>query len=254
MVLFGRNKELGRILALIRCPRESAMTVTGGHGSGKSALLAEIPKLHEYRTVLFRAIPSESAWRFSGLTALLNGIDDPALVPLVDYVASSPRGDLDTADVSMMLLSALRQWSADRTVVVIDDAEELDPASQVVLGFLSRRLAGTGLVLIASMRAEAPESPFARLASIRLENLDLSETVKMLERRTPGQGSKATLHAIAMATHGNPLASIELCNQLMQRQLQGKYALPIPMHWNGSFEPDTRGLGFGAVTPRTAGN
>lgn len=214
------------------------MTVTGGHGSGKSALLAEIPKLHEYRTVLFRAIPSESAWRFSGLTALLNGIDDPALVPLVDYVASSPRGDLDTADVSMMLLSALRQWSADRTVVVIDDAEELDPASQVVLGFLSRRLAGTGLVLIASMRAELPESPFARLASIRLENLDLSETVKMLERRTPGQGSKATLHAIAMATHGNPLASIELCNQLMQRQLQGKYALPIPMHWNGSFEPD----------------
>ena len=45
MVLFGRNKELARILALIRCPRESAMTVTGGHGSGKSALLAEIPKI-----------------------------------------------------------------------------------------------------------------------------------------------------------------------------------------------------------------
>lgn len=34
MVLFGRNKELARILALIRCPRESAMTVTGRRGTG----------------------------------------------------------------------------------------------------------------------------------------------------------------------------------------------------------------------------
>ena len=171
MVLFGRNKEIARIRALIRCPRESALIVTGGHGSGKSSLLAEVPKLHEHRTVLLRANPSESTWRFSGLTALLHGIDDPALEPLVDYVASSPRGNLDAADLSTMLLSALRQWSGHRTVVGIDDAEELDSASQTVLGFLARRLAGTGLVLIASMRGESPDSPFARLATIHLENL-----------------------------------------------------------------------------------
>lgn len=238
VVLFGRSKELARILALIRSPRESAMTITGGRGSGKSSLLAEIPKLHGYRTVLLRVNPSESGWRFSGITALLNGIDDPALAPLVDYVASSPRGDLDPADLSTMLLGALRQWSADRTVVVIDDAEELDPASQIVLGFLSRRLAGTGLVLVASMREEAPDSPFARLATLRLENLSISDAVRMLESETRGPCNKAVLHAVAAATHGNPLASIELCKQLMQRQSEGKYALPTPLHWNGSFEPD----------------
>ena len=105
MVLFGRSKEIARILALIRSPRESAMTVTGGRGSGKSSLLAEIPKLHDYRTVLLRANPSESTWRFSGITALLNGIDDPALAPLVDYVASSPRGDLDSAELSTCSLA-----------------------------------------------------------------------------------------------------------------------------------------------------
>ncbi|PVZ57105.1 helix-turn-helix transcriptional regulator [Arthrobacter sp. H-02-3] len=249
MVLFGRTKEIDRVLALIRSPRESAMTVTGGHGSGKSSLLAEIPKLHEYRSVLFRANPSESSWPFSGLTALLNGIDDPALAPLTDYVATSPRGNLDAADISTMLLSALRQWSADRTVVVIDDAEQLDPASQTVLGFLARRLAGTGLVLIASMRGEAPESPFARLATLQLENLSLSDAVRMLEAITPGVGSTAVIHAVATATHGNPLASINLYNQLIRRQLQGQYALPVPLHWNGSFESDLA-ASISAFSPR----
>jgi DNA-binding CsgD family transcriptional regulator len=236
MALFGRDKEITRIRALLGCPRESALIVTGGRGCGKSSLLAEIPQLHGHRTVLLRVNPSESTWRFSGLTALLNGIDDPALAPLVDHVASSPPGNLDAADLSIMLLSTLRQWSGHRTVVAIDDAADLDPASQTVLGFLARRLAGTGLVLIASMKEEAPDSPFARLASLRLENLSISETVRMLESRTPGQCSKATLHAVAAATQGNPLASIELCNQLTERQLHGKCALPFPLHWNGSVE------------------
>jgi hypothetical protein len=57
MVLFGRTKELARILAIIRCPRESAMPVTERHGSGKPSLLAEIPTLYEYRTVLLRSLP-----------------------------------------------------------------------------------------------------------------------------------------------------------------------------------------------------
>ena len=133
MVLFGRNKEIARIRALIRSPRESAMTVTGGHGSGKSSLLAEIPKLHEHRTVLLRANPSESTWRFSGLTALLHGIDDPALAPLGRLcgilTARKPRRHRPFNYAPL----ALRRWSADRTVVVIDDAEQLDSASQIVL-------------------------------------------------------------------------------------------------------------------------
>lgn len=249
MVLFGRSKELARIHVLIRSRTEAAMTVTGGRGSGKSSLLAEIPNLHDHRTVLLRANPSESTWRFSGITALLHGIDDPALAPLVDYVATSPRGDLDSAELSTMLLSALRQWSADRTVVVVDDADELDPASQIVLGFLSRRLAGTGLVLIAGIRHEDPGSPFARLSNLRLENLSVGDTVEMLESLTQGHGGKATLHAVAAATHGNPLASIELCSQLMQRQLQGKCTFPVPLYCDGSFEPDLA-ASIAALSPR----
>ncbi|BCW68842.1 transcriptional regulator [Arthrobacter sp. NicSoilB4] len=237
MVLFGRNKELARILALIRCPRESAMAVTGGHGSGKSALLAEIPNIHDYRTVVFRASPSEAAWPLSGLAALLNGIDDAALGPVIDqFAAASPAGELDLSAWSPMLLAALRGRAAARTVVVIDDADELDSASQTVLGFLARRLAGTGIVLVVSMRSEEPESPFARLASLNVQDLSHRDTVTMLESISAGQASTAALHAVAAFTEGNPLASIELHQELLQRQMQGHYALPVPLHWKGSFD------------------
>lgn len=238
MVLFGRDKELARILALIRSPRESAMAVTGNHGSGKSSLLAEIPKLHGFRTVAFRANPSESSWPFSGLTALLNGIDDAALGPAIEYVTGQPGRETDLSALSSMLLAALRQQSAARTVVVVDDADELDPASQAVLGFLARRLAGTGIVLIVSMRREAPGSPFARLALLHLPDLSHRDTVRMLESLSAGQTSASALHAVATASQGNPLAAMELFHALTQRHLQGQDALPVPLHWMGSFETD----------------
>ncbi|HEX9086782.1 MAG TPA: AAA family ATPase [Arthrobacter sp.] len=241
MVLFGRNKELARILALIRSPRESAMAVTGKYGSGKSSLLAEIPTLHNGRTVTFRTIPSESSWPFSGLTALLHEIDDGAFGPIVERIAASPADKGDLSVLSSMLLTILQQRSVARTVVVVDDADEMDSASQTVLGFLARRLAGTGIVLIVSMQRETPDSPFARLAVLHLPELSHRDIVRMLESISAGRTSTAAIHAVATATHGNPLASMELHDELLQRQLQGQYALPIPLHWKGSFETDLAG-------------
>jgi DNA-binding CsgD family transcriptional regulator len=238
MILFGRDEELTRILAVILDPKDSALAVIGGHGSGKSSLLAEIPNLHNYRTVLLRANSSESAWPLSGLTAVLNGIDDPALGQFVEQLAVVPAGNLDFSAFSSRLLSALQQRSETRTVIVIDDADELDAVSQMIIGFLARRLASTGIVLIASMRNEAPESPFARLPSLYLPNLSHSDAVRMLESIPAKRTNPAAIHAVATATEGNPLASIELYDELLQLQLQGKYAQPIPLYWKGSFEAD----------------
>lgn len=242
MVLFGRDKELARIRALVRNPRESAMAVTGNRGSGKSALLVEIPKLHGFRTVAFRANPSESSWPFSGLTALLNGLDDAVLGPAIESLTGQPGGEPDLSAVSSMLLAALRQQAAARTIVVVDDADELDPVSQAVLGFVARRIAGTGIVLIVSMRHEALGSPFARLASLHLPDLSHRDTVSMLESHLTGHASASALHAVASASEGNPLAAIELSNALTQRHLQGQDALPVPLHWTGSFETDLAAL------------
>lgn len=238
MVLFGRNKELGRVLALLRGHKESALTILGTRGSGKSSLLAEIAALHEYPSILFRANPAEREWPYSGLTGLLNGMDMPGMGPILEQAARHGTQEPAVSRLTFMLLATLRQQPAGKMVVLIDDADELDPASRTIIGFLARRLSGTGIVLIASMRREPPDSPFARLPSLTLPSLDHADTVKMLECLPAGKASRAVLHTVANTSQGNPLAAIELYGEVTRLPQQGQHALPVPLYWKGSFEPD----------------
>ena len=248
MSLMGRSKELDRIISVIRGPKESALRVVGRRGVGKSALLSEIPRLSDYRTVFLRASASESDWPLSGLTALLNGIDDPVLNRFADELLRDSTGSMDVATVSMMLLNGLHQRSSSRTVIVIDDADQLDPSSQAVIGFLARRLSGTDIALFTSVREELPDSPFASLPALHLNSLDYNDTVRMLEAIPARQTVAAAVHAVAAATQGNPLAAVELYTCLLERQAEGKYALPIPLPCKGSFESEFAAT-VGGLTP-----
>ncbi|MDR6416697.1 AAA family ATPase [Pseudarthrobacter sulfonivorans] len=238
MSLIGRNKELDRILSVIRTSKESSLTIVGRRGLGKSALLSEIPRLSDCRTVFLRASPSESDWPFSGLTALLNGIDDPILSRFADELLRDSAGALDVPAVSTMLLNGFHQRSSARTVIVVDDADQLDPNSQAVLGFLSRRLAGTDIALFISVRDEAPDSPFGGLPALHLNALNYNDTVRILESIPARQTATTAVHAVAAATKGNPLAAVELYTCLLERQSDGKYTLPIPLPCEGRFEAE----------------
>ncbi|WP_258804052.1 helix-turn-helix transcriptional regulator [Pseudarthrobacter sp. NS4] len=238
MSLIGRSKELDRILSVIRGPKESALTVVGRRGVGKTSLLSEIPTLSDNRTVFLRASPSESDWPFSGLTALLNGIDDPVLNRFADELLRGSAGAMDVPTVSTMLLSGLHQRSSSRTVIVMDDADQLDPSSQAVIGFLARRLSRTDMALFVSVREETPDSTFASLPILQLRPLSYNDTVRMLESIPAPQTATAAVHAVAAATQGNPLAAVELYTCLLERQAEGKYALPVPLSCRGSFEAE----------------
>ncbi|MCU1515613.1 MAG: response regulator containing a CheY-like receiver domain and an DNA-binding domain protein, partial [Pseudarthrobacter sp.] len=237
-----------RILSVIRGPRESALTVVGRRGMGKSALLAEIPRLSEYRTVFLRASASESDWPLSGLTALLNGIDDPVLNRVSDDLLRDSTGAMDVPTVSSMLVNGFHQRSSARTVIVIDDADQLDPSTQAVIGFLARRLSGTDIALITSVREEFPDSPFGSLPSLHLKALNYNDTVRLLEAIPAQRTAAVAVHAVAAATQGNPLAAVELYTCLLERQAEGKYALPIPLPCKGSFESGFAAT-VGGLTP-----
>lgn len=248
MSLIARNMELQRILSVIRGPKESALTIVGRRGVGKSALLSEIPRLSEYRTVFLRASASESDWPLSGLTALLNGIDDPVLNRFAENLLRDSTGTMDVPTVSTMLLNGLHQRSSSRTVIVIDDADQLDPSSQAVIGFLARRLSGTDIALFTSVRGGSADSPFNSLPALQLRVLSYNDTVRMLEAIPARQTATAAVHAVAAATQGNPLAAVELYSCLLERQAEGKYALPIPLPCKGSFESEFAAT-VGGLTP-----
>ncbi|HEU4666462.1 MAG TPA: LuxR C-terminal-related transcriptional regulator [Arthrobacter sp.] len=229
MPVIGRNHELHQILCTIIGPKDSALVVAGRHGMGKSALLAEIPQLSGCRTVFLRADASESRWPFSGLTALLDVIDDPALTPLRMELELDSTGAPDIPALSGMLLNQLRRRVTGRTVIVLDDADLLDPTSQSVLDFLARRMSGTGLALILSITGDTLDSPFARLPVLHLQPLNFSDTVRMLEVVPVRSAVPAAIHAAASAAKGNPLAAFELYASLRERQAAGEHALPVPL-------------------------
>ncbi|MEV7540824.1 ATP-binding protein, partial [Pseudarthrobacter oxydans] len=222
MSLLGRNKELDRLLSVIRGPKDTALAVIGGHGVGKSALLSEIPTLSDYKTVFLGASAFESDWPLSGVTALLNAMDDPVLNRIADELLRDTAGSLDVPAISSMLLNGLHQRASSRTVIVIDDADQLDPGSQAVIGFLARRLSGTDIAMFVCLRDEAPDSPFSGLAVLHLQALSYSDTVRMLEAIPARHTTTAAAHAVAAATRGNPLAAVELYARLLERHAEGK--------------------------------
>ncbi len=238
MALVGRSKELDRIVSVIRGPKEAALAIVGGKGAGKTALLSEIPGLTDYRTVFVSASAAESDWPLSGLTALLNDMDDPVLNGIADELLRDAAGSMSIPTVSGMLLNGLHRRSSSRTIIVIDDADQLDPSSQAVLGFLARRLVGSDIILFVGVRDLLPESPFNGLHELRLGPLSHSDTVRMLESVAPKQITTATAHAVAAATEGNALAAVELYALLMERHNEGKYALPVPLPSQGSFDAE----------------
>lgn len=247
MSLAGRSRELDRLLSVIRGPKDTALAVSGAHGIGKSALVSEIPHLTDYRTVFLGASVFESAWPMSGLTALLNALDDPVLNGIGDQILRDAAGTLDPPAISALLLRGLHQRSSSRTVIVVDDADQLDPSSQAVIGFLARRLAGTDMALILCIREEIPESPFSGLPVLQLQPLSYSETVQMLEALPVRHAAQAAIHAVAGASRGNPLAAVELYNQLLERHAEGKFALPVPLAAKCSFEAEFA-LAVGGLT------
>ncbi|MDQ0799169.1 AAA family ATPase [Arthrobacter sp. SLBN-112] len=252
MPLVGRSKELDRILSVVRGPKEGALAIAGSRGTGKSALLAEIPTLSDYRTVFMAASAAESDWPLSGLTALLNNMDDPVLNRIADDLLRDTAGGMNVPSVSGMLLNGLHQRSSSRTVIVIDNADQLDHSSQEVLGFLARRLTGTDVVLVLGLRADLPEGPFSGLPVLQLGALTYSDTVRMLESIPAKRTTTAAAHAVAAATRGNPLAAVELYNQLMGRHAEGKYALPVPLASVGSFDAEYASV-VGALNPGARG-
>ena len=248
MPLIGRNKELDRILSVIRGPKDTALAVIGRRGTGKSALLSEIPTLSDYRTVFMAATAAESEWPLSGLTALLNDMDDPVLNRIADELLRDAAGAMSVPAVSSMLLNGLHQRSSSRTIIVIDDADQMDPSSQAVIGFMARRLTGTDIVLVVGVREDFPESPFNGLSALSLGPLSYSNTVRMLESIPVKRTTTAAAHAVAAATGGNPLAAVELYEGLMERHAEGKYALPVPLPSKGSFDAEYASA-VGALTP-----
>jgi predicted ATPase len=127
---------------------------------------------------------------------------------------------------TLALLAAAAE--AEPVLVAVDDAQWLDRASRDALLFAARRLqADRVAVVIAARTGEGQPFDAAGIESLVLRGLDREAAATLV--RTNATVARAVADRLYEATHGNPLALIELPGQLSARQLAGTAPLDEPL-------------------------
>jgi DNA-binding CsgD family transcriptional regulator len=221
--LFGRERDVALFGAFVEQAAEdgAAVLVTGEAGVGKTALIDRVAADARRRGVpVLRAAGAEfeAALSFAGLNQLLHPVfdqfreldaaDQQALRVALGLAEGRASEELAVSNATLRLLATLAD--AQPLLVVVDDVNWLDRASAAVLAYVARRVAGTRVALIATMRS-GERTPFERggLDTHELRPLAEPEASALLQARFPSLSLHSRARLIAEA-QGNPLALLEL--------------------------------------------
>ncbi|WP_395103611.1 AAA family ATPase [Actinomadura sp. SCN-SB] len=224
--LRGRDRELARLDGLLGRARDGhggALTVIGGPGTGKSALLGTAVRKAGTSFLVLRArgVRQESAVPYAGLHRVLRPIAD-----LMERFPSVRQGGVPPLALYAEVCSLLAESAAERPVLCwIDDAHRLDRVSLEALAFAARRLADVPVAVLFAARPGPPGSAVAEclddIPRLALEPLDEAASVRVLQDLTCGALDEEAASEVAEPSGGNPLALAELAGALTPEQLSG---------------------------------
>ncbi|MEZ0358724.1 LuxR C-terminal-related transcriptional regulator [Mycobacterium sp. SA01] len=231
--MVGRVNELQTIQSIIQQVRQApaALVIDGEAGIGKTTLWRAVTQWAS--TIGFVVLTATGAAAdvtlpWAGLTDLLAGIDEMVLAPLPllqrraleSVIVGGHRGGADQRLVATALRAALDAFSRRQPVLIaIDDAQRLDGATKLALGFAMRRLTGPVGVL-ATFRSGthdvredswvAPRDPQA-LTRLTLNPMSLGDLRALIADRHGGTTPYPTLRRIHTLSAGNPSYALQLC-------------------------------------------
>jgi DNA-binding CsgD family transcriptional regulator len=216
--MHGRDAELAGLTDLIGAARGCAV-VLGGPGDGKTALLAAVSehvRAAGWRVLTAAGRPADRSLPLAGLAELLllgrspgSALASELRLRLLDLVRGT--GARATAlGLRLDVLTWLEELAADgRVLVVVDDAQWLDPTSLQVLTFVAHRAAGTPVSLLFASRAQRPPTELRDLPAVRLGPLADEAARALVAEVAPDLTAPAVRTLLARAA-GNPLALTEL--------------------------------------------
>jgi DNA-binding CsgD family transcriptional regulator len=221
-VLLGRTQErseIERALEAARSGVSARLAFSGEPGIGKTALLAHAAGQATGMQVLrARGVQSEAQIPFASLLELLRPalfmietIPPPQALALEGALALRPGLAQERFAVGAATLSLLAAY-AERAplAVLIDDAHWLDASSAQALLFAFRRLVADPIAVLIAIRDGEPSLlDGADLPTLRIGGLSTGESALLLRELAP-----ATVQRLHDATAGNPLAMLELADDV----------------------------------------
>jgi DNA-binding CsgD family transcriptional regulator len=242
----GRERELGRMRALLRSARD-----------GRGGALALLGEAGMGRTTLLRALRSDAVgWRVLGTTGSNAERDLPLaglhrlLEPVADRITELPAPQADAVGYA-----AGRGGTPDRFLLCcgvyglltrlagiapvlcwVDDAHWLDRRSLDVLAFAARRLERTRIALVLTGRPElvgSGDGPLDGAERLVLPALPDAACAELLRDRLPHRIPAGLRAMLVEQAAGNPLDLLELAGALDQDHLDGRAPLPDQLPADG---------------------
>ena len=240
--LFGRAQECAALDAAVARARRGeggSLSVTGGPGAGKSALLDYVASsAGEAETIRIEGLESEAEIGLAGLHRLLLFHPErrSVLPPAQRRALDASLGLADPAEAAPFLLglavlTVLNDLSRSRPLVcLVDDAHWLDYESAQVLAFVARRLQNERILMVFAARDQPEASVFSGIPELAVRALGLDDAVEVL-LSAAGEIplDRQVARDIAARAEGNPLALIEVGRELAARRTPPSALLDEPL-------------------------
>ncbi|MEU4286950.1 AAA family ATPase [Kribbella sp. NPDC026596] len=232
---YAERRQLDDLLGHVRSGLSQALVIRGEAGIGKSALLEYlVTEASGCRVIRAAGVQAESELAFAGLHQLCS-----PLLHRLDHIPS-PQGDaLGTAFglrtgpppdrflVGLAVLSLVADAAAEEPLLcTVDDAQWLDDTSARTLTFVARRLMAESVAIVFALRDSADDEPFSGMPRLDVGGLPPEHARELLSAAIPGPIDERVRDRILAETRGNPLALLELPQDLSYAELAGGFGLP----------------------------
>lgn len=222
--MLGRANELAaldRVLDDARAGNAGTLVLTGAPGIGKTTLLdAAWTRAGGFERVRVAGREAEASLAWSGLASLVlacRGWDETSLAALREVVDGARRS-LVTVGSALHTLIVRRSERAP-ILLVIDDAQWLDPPSADALAFAVNRFAADRVAVVAAQRPGHPVR-FAHATEHVVDGLGREPARALVQTRwtLPTE----VMDRCIELTGGNPLALLHVCDALSPDQRKGR--------------------------------
>ena len=137
--------------------------------------------------------------------------------------------------VGLAVLGLLSAAAEKRPLLcLVEDAQWLDAATGMVLGFVARRLLAESVAMVVAVREPIARHDFDGLPELQLHGLPEEDARTLLLRAVPGRLDDRVRDRIVGETRGNPLALLDLPRSMSAAELAGGFGLlpatDLPRH------------------------
>jgi DNA-binding CsgD family transcriptional regulator len=234
---------LDRLLAQGREGQSGVLIIRGEAGIGKTALLRYTARQASgLRVAQVTGAEGEMELPFAGIHQLC--------APMLDQLEALPQPQQDALNVALGLASGdvpdrflvglavlglLSAAAEERPLLcLVEDAQWLDAASGMILGFVARRLLAESVTIVVAVREPNTRHDFVGLPELVLSGLGEDDARTLLGRAVPGGLDDRVRDRIVAETRGNPLALLDLPGSMSPAELAGGFELPtvtdLPRH------------------------